>query len=125
MEVIIPFVVTDGGGDPRGHALVLAAYGVGSAVASLVTGALPMPRRYLTIMSWMWGLACLPLLVVAVTSSVPAIAVAPAGAARSCLQREAVGVRSVFLVAAVIPLVVAAVAIVARMPADEAAHPLT
>lgn len=55
---------------------MLAGYGVGSAVASLVTGALPMPRRYLTIMNAMWGLACLPLLVVAVTSSVPAIAVA-------------------------------------------------
>lgn len=169
MEVLIPFVVKDGGGDPRGHALVLAAYGVGSAVASLVTGALPMPRRYLTTMNTMWGLACLPLLVVAVTSSIPAIAAAmfvvgvlmsaPMVLWGTLLQRrvppellgrassldffvslllmpvsialvgpigEAVGIRSVFLVAAIIPLLVAAVAVVAaRMPTDELAHPLT
>lgn len=168
MEVLIPFVVKEGGGDPRGHALVLGAYGVGSAVASLVTGGLPMPRRYLTIMNTMWGLACLPLLVVAVTSSVPAIAAAmfvvgvlmsaPMVLWGTLLQRrvppellgrassldffvslllmpvsialvgplaEVVGIRSVFAVAAVIPLGVAVVAVLAaRMPADEVAHPL-
>ncbi|MCR4511958.1 MFS transporter [Aeromicrobium sp. 50.2.37] len=76
MEVLIPFVVEGAGGDATDHAWILAAYGVGSAVASLGMSMLRLPRRYLTVMNVMWGVACLPLLVVGLTTSVPAIAVA-------------------------------------------------
>ena len=127
-----------------------------------------MPRRYLTVMVLMWGLGCVPFVVVGFTSSVPAIAAAlfvvgvllsapmviwgtllqrrvppdllgrassldffvslllvPASVALAGPAGELVGVREVFLVAAVVPVVAAVVAVVwARMPADEAAHPL-
>ncbi|WP_082495504.1 MFS transporter [Aeromicrobium sp. Leaf291] len=168
MDVLIPFVVKEGGGDATGHAWILAAYGAGSALASLGMSMLRMPRRYLTVMNLMWGVGCLPLVVVGFTSSVPLIAVAlfvvgvlisapmviwgtllqrrvppellgrassldffvslllvPASVAIAGPTAEAVGLREVFLVAAAVPLVVAAVAILwARMPADEIAHPL-
>ena len=168
IEVLIPFVVERGGGDPRGHALILAAYGIGGAAASLGISTMRMPKRYLTAMNTMWGVACLPLLVVGFTSSVPLIAVAffvvgmlmsapmvlwgtllqrrvppellgrassldffvsllfmPVSMALAGPASEVVGLRTVFVVAAVVPVVVAMVAIVwARMPADEIAHPL-
>lgn len=168
MDVLIPFVVKDGGGDATGHAWILAAYGAGSALASLGMSMLRMPRRYLTVMVLMWGLGCVPFVVVGFTSSVPAIAAAlfvvgvllsapmviwgtllqrrvppdllgrassldffvslllvPASVALAGPAGELVGVREVFLVAAVVPVVAAVVAVVwARMPADEAAHPL-
>ncbi len=168
MDVLIPFVVKDGGGDATGHAWILAAYGAGSALASLGMSMLRMPRRYLTVMVLMWGVGCLPFVVVGLTSSVPAIAVAlfvvgvllsapmviwgtllqrrvppdllgrassldffvslllvPASVALAGPAGELVGVREVFLVASVVPVVVAVLAVVwARMPADEVAHPL-
>jgi MFS family permease len=168
MDVLIPFVVESGGGDATGHAWILAAYGIGSAAASLGMSMLRMPRRYLTTMNLMWGVACVPFVVVGLTTSVPTIAVAlflvgallsapmviwgtllqrrvppellgrassldffvslllvPVSVAVAGPAAEAVGVREVFLVAAAVPLVVAAVAIVAaRMPRDEIAHPL-
>lgn len=76
MDVLIPFVVKEGGGDATGHAWILAAYGAGSALASLGMSMLRMPRRYLTVMVLLWGVGCLPLVVVGLTTSVPAIAVA-------------------------------------------------
>ncbi len=76
MEVLIPFVLKEGGGGATQHAWVLAAYGVGSAVASLGMSMLRMPRRYLTVMVLMWGVGCLPLAVAGLTTSAPAIAVA-------------------------------------------------
>ena len=61
-EVLIPFIVKDGlGGTAGDHALVLAAFGIGGAVGSLVMASFPMPRRYLTLMNLMWGVGCLPL----------------------------------------------------------------
>ncbi len=168
MEVLVPFVVKEGGNGPTEHAWILAAYGVGGAVGSLGISAVRLPRRYLTTMNAMWGVACLPLLVVGLTTSVPAIALAmfvvgvlmsaPMVIWGTLLQRrvppemlgrassldffvslllmpvsmalagpagELVGVRTVFVVAALVPLVVAVVAVVAaRMPQDEMAHPL-
>jgi MFS family permease len=65
LEVLIPFVIKDGlGGGAGGHATVLAAFGLGGAFGSLVMGQLRMPRRYLTVMNLVWGLGCLPFLVV-------------------------------------------------------------
>lgn len=71
LEVLVPFLIKDRlGGGPGDHALVLAAFGVGGALGSLVMGALPMPRRYLTVMNLMWGVGCLPFLVMGYATAV-------------------------------------------------------
>ncbi|WP_081866467.1 MFS transporter [Blastococcus sp. URHD0036] len=62
-EVLVPYVVADGGGGPAQHAWVLAAFGIGGAVGSLVVASLRLPRRYLTLMNLLWGLGCVPLVV--------------------------------------------------------------
>jgi MFS family permease len=63
LEVLIPFLVKDRlGGGPSGHATVMAAFGIGGAVGSLVAASFPMPRRYLTVMNLGWGVGCLPML---------------------------------------------------------------
>ncbi|MGO4254971.1 MFS transporter [Marmoricola sp. RAF53] len=68
-EVLIPFLVKDElGGGPRDHAMVLAAFGIGGAVGSLVMASRPMPRRYLTLMNLMWGVGCLPFVAMGLTS---------------------------------------------------------
>ena len=54
-----------------------ATYGTGSAVASLGMSMLRMPRRYLTVMNLMWGVGCIPLVVVGLTTSTTAISTAP------------------------------------------------
>ncbi len=71
LEVLIPFLIKDElGGGSGDHALVLAGFGVGSALGALVMGSLRMPRRYLTFMTLMWGLACLPFVVIAYAPAV-------------------------------------------------------
>jgi MFS family permease len=76
MEVLIPFLITDElGGGPRDHSYVLAAFGIGGALGSLVMAGLRMPRRYLTLMVLGWGLAGLPFLVIGTADRVwPVIA---------------------------------------------------
>jgi MFS family permease len=70
-EVLIPFLIKDRlGGGPDDHALVLAAFGIGAAVGSLAMASFRLPRRYLTTMNLMWGLGCLPLLVIGFASAV-------------------------------------------------------
>jgi MFS family permease len=70
-EVLIPFVVKDRlGGNAADHAMVLAAFGVGGAVGSLVMASVRMPRRYLTLMNLTWGVACLPLVVMGMASAI-------------------------------------------------------
>ena len=65
-EVLIPFLVKDRlGGGPGDHAMVMAAFGIGGALGSLAMASVPMPRRYLTWMILLWGLGCLPLVVMA------------------------------------------------------------
>jgi len=69
LEVLIPFLVKDElGGGPSDHALVLAGFGIGGALGSLVMASVQMPRRYLTLMNLGWGVACLPFLVIGMTS---------------------------------------------------------
>ena len=169
LDVLLPFLIKDRlGGGPGAHAWVLGAFGVGGALGSLVMGALPMPRRYLSTMNLMWGVACLPFViigiadavwvVVACTFVIGALFSAPMVIWGTLLQRrvppellgrvasldffvslslmpvsmalagpvsEAIGLRTTFLVAGVVPVLVAVVAVVwARLPADEVAHPL-
>lgn len=71
LEVLIPFLIKDRlGGGPTDHSYVLAAFGIGGAVGSLVVASIRMPRRYLTLMNLGWGLGCLPFVVIALADSV-------------------------------------------------------
>ncbi|GAA4373369.1 MFS transporter [Nocardioides caricicola] len=71
LEVLVPFLIKDElGGGPGDHAWVLAAFGIGGAIGSLVVASLPMPRRYLTWMNLLWGLGCLPFVVMGVATEI-------------------------------------------------------
>lgn len=169
LEVLIPFVIKDqAGGGPRDHALVMAAFGISGALASLAMASRRMPRRYLTAMNLMWGVSCIPFVVIGVAEHVWMIAAAAfvTGALFSApmviwgtlLQRrvppallgrvssldffvslvfmpismalagpvsQAIGLRTTFILAGLLPVVFAVAAILlAKMPADERAHPL-
>jgi MFS family permease len=77
IEVLLPFAVRDQtGAGPGGFALVLAAYGVGAALGSILIATRPLPRRYLTVMLLLWGLGSLPLVVIGVTNLVAVMVVA-------------------------------------------------
>ena len=67
-EVLVPFAIKDAGGGPTQHAYVLAAFGIGGAVGSLVVASLRLPRRYLTVMNLLWGAGCIPLAVFGFTA---------------------------------------------------------
>jgi len=169
-EVLIPFLVKDQlGGGPKSHALVMAAFGIGGAIGSLIMASLRMPRRYLTWMNLMWGVGCLPLLVrgfatqvwmvvaaaafvLGVLFSAPmviwgtllqrrvpphllgrvasldffvSISLMPISMALAGPVSTLIGVKATFVIAGVVPAVVAVLAIVlARLPADEIPHPL-
>jgi len=168
-EVLVPFIVKDGlGGDATDHAWVLASFGIGGALGSLAMASMRLPRRYLTVMNLMWGVGCLPMVVMGFASAIWQLVVAgfvlgamfsaPMVIWGTLLQRrvppallgrvasldffvsislmpvsmalagpvsEAIGLRTTFLIAGVVPMVVAAVVIVwARLPEDELAHPL-
>jgi len=71
LEVLIPFLIKDHlGGGPGDHAWVLAAFGIGGAVGSMAMASRQMPRRYLTWMNLMWGVGCLPFLVIGFAGAV-------------------------------------------------------
>jgi len=168
-EVLVPFLIKDRlGGGPRDHSFVLAAFGVGGAVGSLLMASLRMPRRYLTWMNLLWGVGSLPLAVIGfaghigvviaaafvlgVTFSAPmviwgtllqrrvppaligrvssldffvSISLMPVSMALAGPVAEVIGIRPTFLIAGIVPGIIAVVAILwARLPADELAHPL-
>ncbi|AZG46410.1 MFS transporter [Gordonia insulae] len=64
IEVLVPFALRErvhgGAGD---HSLVLAAFGIGAAVTSLVFASIPMPRRYLSVMFGIWSVSSVPLVI--------------------------------------------------------------
>jgi len=77
LEVLVPFLIKDKlGGGPGDHAMVLAAFGVGGALGSLAMASVQMPRRYLTVMNLMWGVGCLPFIVMGLATQVWMIVVA-------------------------------------------------
>jgi len=168
-EVLIPFLIKDKlGGGPGDHALVMACFGIGGAGGSLAMASIRMPRRYLTWMNLMWGVGCLPFLVMGYADAVWVVAVAAflLGALFSApmviwgtlLQRrvpphllgrvasldffvsvslmpvsmalagpvsEWIGLRTTFTIAAIVPGIAAVLAVwLAKLPADELAHPL-
>ena len=61
-EVLTPFVITDqvGGGSVE-YGILLATFGLGSAIGALGISSRPLPRLYLTVMLWVWGIGLLPL----------------------------------------------------------------
>ncbi|WP_432945044.1 MFS transporter [Kribbella sp. CA-253562] len=64
LEVLLPFAIRDQlGGDAREFGLVMAAFGVGGAAGALVISSRSLPRRYLTVMTLMWGLGSVPFVV--------------------------------------------------------------
>ncbi len=67
IDVLIPFALRERvGGDAGDHSLVLAAFGIGAASASLVFASIPMPRRYLSLMFGIWGFSSLPLVIMGI-----------------------------------------------------------
>ena len=76
-EVLIPFLIKDRlGGGPGDHAMVMAAFGIGGALGSLGMASIPMPRRYLSAMILMWGVGCLPLIVMGLATEIWMVVVA-------------------------------------------------
>ena len=169
LEVLIPFLVKDTlGGGPSDHSYVLAGFGIGGALGSLAMASVRMPRRYLTVMNLGWGAACLPFLLIGLTTQIwvvvacavvmgvlfsapmviwgtllqrrvpPAllgrvasldffvsVSLMPVSMALAGPVSELIGLSATFAVAGVVPIIVAAIAIVwARLPQDELAHPL-
>ena len=167
LEVLTPFAIRDrADGGPFEHALVLAAFGVGGAVGSLVVASRWLPRRYLTVMNLLCGVGCLPLAVFGLATHVVPMIVAglamgtafqggmviwgtllqrrvplallgrvsrldfllsgafmPLSVALAGPVSETVGLTTTFLVAGLVPPVLAVVTVLAaRMPADELAH---
>ncbi|WP_433289784.1 MFS transporter [Pseudonocardia sp. CA-142604] len=77
IEVLLPFAVRDQtGGGASSFALILAAFGIGGAVGSLVVSSLRLPRRYLTAMILLWGAGAAPLMLLGVTRQLWVMAVA-------------------------------------------------
>ncbi|WP_345803490.1 MFS transporter [Microbacterium sp. AZCO] len=67
-EVLLPFLTRERiGDDPRWFGFLLAAYGLGGVLGSIVVSSFRLPRRYLTVMIAVWGCSTLPFIVVGFT----------------------------------------------------------
>ena len=67
-EVLLPFITRERiGEDPRWFGFLLAVYGVGGVIGSIVVSSRPLPRRYLTVMNLVWGVSTLPFIIVGFT----------------------------------------------------------
>ncbi|WP_445515058.1 MFS transporter [Tsukamurella ocularis] len=169
IDVLLPFAIKDQAhGAASEHSMILAAYGFGGVAGALFMAARRMPRRYLTVMMGIWGVASLPMLVFGMAESVWPMVIAgfmlgvlfeaPVVIWGTLLQRrvprrllgrvssldffvslvfmplsfalagpvsQAIGLTATFALAALIPIPLAVVAILAaRMPQDELEHPL-
>ena len=77
IEVLLPFAVFDQTGTGAGgFAIVLAAFGIGGAAGSIVVASRRLPRRYLTIMNFIWGVGCIPFVIIGFTDQLWLMAVA-------------------------------------------------
>ncbi len=71
IEVLVPFAVRDqAGAGTGGYAAVLAGYGAGGVVGSVLVASRPLPRRYLTTILLLWGLGSVPLVLIGATGLV-------------------------------------------------------
>ena len=67
-EVLLPFITRDRiGDDPRWFGFLLAVYGLGGVIGSIVVSSRPLPRRYLTVMNLVWGVSTLPFAILGFT----------------------------------------------------------
>lgn len=65
IEVLLPFLTRERFEDAEAtFGILLAAFGIGGAVGSLVVSSLTLPRRYLTFMIACWGGGTLPLVLI-------------------------------------------------------------
>ena len=70
IEVLLPFITRDRFEDAEStFGFLLAAFGIGGAIGSLVVSSLKLPRRYLTFMIACWGGGSLPLAVIGVADN--------------------------------------------------------
>jgi DHA3 family tetracycline resistance protein-like MFS transporter len=70
IEVLLPFITRDRFEDAEStFGFLLAAFGVGGAIGSLVVSSLKLPRRYLTFMIACWGGGTLPLAFIGVADN--------------------------------------------------------
>lgn len=70
IEVLLPTMIgAEHSNGAQVYGLLVAALGVGGFVGSMVAGSITMPRRYLNTMLGSWGLGCLPLASIALTSN--------------------------------------------------------
>jgi len=70
IEVLLPFLTRDRFEDAEAtFGFLLAAFGIGGAVGSLVVSSLKLPRRYLTFMILCWGGGTLPLVLLGVADN--------------------------------------------------------
>ena len=76
-EVLAPFVISErvGGGSAE-FGLLLAMFGVGSALGAVVISSGSLPRRYLTVMLVAWGGGGLPLILMGLSSELWILCVA-------------------------------------------------
>lgn len=72
LEVLLPFAVRDisASGGPKDYAFVLAAYGVGGVLGSVLMASWRLPRRYLTVMLLLWGGGAIPMALIGITDRV-------------------------------------------------------
>ena len=67
-EVLLPFLTRERiGEDPRLFGFLLAIYGIGGVLGSIVVSSMKLPRRYLTVMIGVWSVSTLPFAVVGIT----------------------------------------------------------
>ena len=70
IEVLLPFLTRARFEDAEAtFGFLLAAYGIGGAIGSLVVSSLRLPRRYLTFMIVCWGGGTLPLVVIGIADN--------------------------------------------------------
>jgi DHA3 family tetracycline resistance protein-like MFS transporter len=154
IEILLPFIAKERFADgAKAYGFILAFFGVGSAIGALAVSSARLPRRYLTFMMVMWGAGSLPLVfVVGVTDGAGAViwgtllqrrvptemlgrvssldffvslVFLPVSFAIVGPLSMVLSMQTIFLVAGIAPVVLAAVAMVAaRMPRDEIANPL-
>lgn len=77
LYVVLPFLLRDDLGLGAGaHASVIAAFGIGGAMASLFVASLRFPRRYLSAIVAMWGAIALPLLAIGLAGHLVVVLIA-------------------------------------------------
>lgn len=77
IEVLLPFLIRDKlGGGAGEFALVLAMFGAGGALGSMLMASWKLPRRYLTVMIVLWGFGSLPLALVGYATALWMVATA-------------------------------------------------